>query len=182
VSDTSNSSWPPWETLASTFRDSFPTVEPEVYNAAGEVWLNALAFARTRGLDESDARAALMAAVISVSKVGTEQIKSLPGYLFRSYERRMLDTLKKLNRETPLDAMGQDSVIDKAAANRIEEKVLLEEIVACMDPEMLAIYEGLVLGYSFEELAVKQGKKANALRSMFSKKLRRIAEELNTEL
>jgi DNA-directed RNA polymerase specialized sigma24 family protein len=182
VTDTTTSTWPPWETLTSTFKDSFPAVEPEVYNTAGEVWQNALAFARTHGLDESDARAALMAAVVTVSKVGTEEIKSLSAYLFTSYERRILETLKKLNREASLDSIGHDVIVDKAAANRIEEKVLLEEIVACMDLEMLTIYEGLVLGYSFEELAVKHGKRANALRSIFSKKLRRIADELNTEL
>jgi DNA-directed RNA polymerase specialized sigma24 family protein len=181
VTDESTSTWPSWESLSNTFKDSLSAVQPETYNAAGQLWSKAVAFAKAHGLDESDARAALMTTVVKVSKVDSEQILSLPAYLFKSYKRRILETLNTLKREQSLDEINHELAADTVAARRLEEKVLLEEIVARMDEETLIIYEHLILGYSFEEIARKQGKKANVLRSMFSKRLKRISNEIRAE-
>jgi hypothetical protein len=61
----------------------------------------------------------------------------------------------------------------------MENDILLGEIVARMDAELRRIYEGLILGYSFEELAQKERKKANVLRSSFSRGIRRLAEQVS---
>lgn len=182
MTDESSSTWPAWDSLSSTFKKSLSSVRPEIYDVAAELWGQALAMARAHGLDESDARAALMTTVEKVSQVDTEHIHSLPAYLFRSYERRVFDTLNTRKREASLDSVNRELAVDTSSVKRLEERVLLEEIVARMDEQMLQVYERLILGYSFEEIAHEQGKKANVLRSMFSKKLRKIAAEINAEL
>jgi hypothetical protein len=94
----------------------------------------------------------------------------------------VFDTLNTRKREASLDSVNRELAVDTSSVKRLEERVLLEEIVARMDEQMLQVYERLILGYSFEEIAHEQGKKANVLRSMFSKKLRKIAAEINAEL
>ena len=172
-------SWPPWDSLSSALKDHYGVFDPRVYQAAGEIWLRAVDFAKKRNGDESMAYDALMTAVGSVSNVSLDTIKSLPNYLFTAYKHRLFDELEKADKlagvTEPLDE-GTGAFIDVGAA--IEERILLEEIVALMDTETLRIYEGLILGYTYEDLAKRIGSPANSLRSKFSKRVRQIAAEL----
>lgn len=77
-----------------------------------------------------------------------------------------------------LESINKELFADQSAAAVMEHNLLLAEIVARMDDDMRGIYEGLILGYSFEELAKKHGKPANLLRSKFSKGVKRIARDI----
>lgn len=178
MSDLSSSDWPHWNALTSTFRESYSLTDESVYNAAGDVWESALKFARSRDLDESEAREALLRAVASVSAQDTNAIKALHSYLFKAYANVINRLLTQHKHYASLDSINQELSSDPDAAVVIEQDILLTEIVARMDDEMRKIYEGLILGYSFAELAPKLGKPANSLRSKFSKGVKRIAREI----
>lgn len=145
---------------------------------AGEIWPSALKLALGRNMDASEARDALLHAVASVSEQRTSEIKALRSYLFKAYANRILRQLQKEKHYSSLEAINKELFVDQSAAAVMEHKLLVAEIVARMDDEMRSIYEGLILGYSFEELAKKHGKPANLLRSKFSKGVKRIARDI----
>lgn len=141
--------------------------------------MRALSFAKSKDCDESTAYKAMMAAIGGVSKVSERKIMSLENYLFTAFKHCLFEEMRITGRY-PADSSLDDNMAQASDVSvEIEKKILLEEIVAHMDPETLGVYEGLVLGYSFEELARKSGKQANILRSRFSKQVRRIAGQLN---
>ena len=178
MSDLSSSDWPHWNALTSTFRESYSLTNESVYDAAGDIWESALKFALSRNLDESEAREALLRAVASVSAQDTNAIEALHSYLFRAYANLINRLLTQQRHYASLESINQELSSDPDAAEVIEHDILLTEIVARMEEEMRKIYEGLILGYSFEELATKLGKPANSLRSKFSKGVKRIAREI----
>jgi len=178
VSDPSSSDWPHWNALTPTFRASFALNDESVYNAAGDLWESALKYALSRNLDASEAREALLRAVASVSAHHTREIRALHSYLFKAYTNRLLRLLTQQKHYASLESVNEELASDPTVVEVMEQQVLLSEVVARMDQEMRSIYEGLILGYSFEELAPKLGKPANSLRSKFSKGVKRIAREV----
>ena len=178
MSDFHTSDWPHWKTLRSSFKDSFPALKEDVYNEAGAIWPNALKVARHEGLDESDARAAMFKAIARVSKIDSE-IRSLQNYLFTTYIRLIRRVIDEQKRYTSLESINQDIAADEKVTAIMENDILLGEIVARMDPEMRRIYEGLILGYSFEEIARKERQQANVLRSRFSRGIRQLALQVS---
>jgi hypothetical protein len=182
VTQVSIDSWPPWDSLSSEFKAHYRVFDPNVYQTAGEIWLRALDFAQKRNGDESMAYNALMIAVGSVSNVPAGTVRSLQGYLFTAYKHCLFEELAKADKPAGVtESLGDGTiaVIDAPAA--IENRILLEEIVALMDPETMRIYEGLILGYTYEDLARTIGCPANSLRSKFSKRVRQIAAALTPD-
>jgi hypothetical protein len=51
----------------------------------------------------------------------------------------------------------------------MQDDLLLAEMVARMNDEMRMILEGLLLGYTFEEIAKKHGKSSNYWRTKFNR-------------
>lgn len=178
MTDESTSTWPPWESLSTTFKESYPSVDPESWKALSEIWSQAVVFGKAHDLDESDVRANLLSAVTRIPSARREQIVSLPAYLFTSYKHRVFDLQAKRKREAQLDEINHDLAMD--VSREMETKVLLEEIVARMDDNLREIYDHLVLGYSYEEMEKSLGARANVLRSRFSKGLKRIAIDIKS--
>lgn len=129
-------------------------------------------------MDESEAREALLQAAGNVSQQKVEEIKALPSYLFKSYRRRVLRLLTSQKHYASLESINEELSSDMSVAEVMEQNLLVGEIVARMDSEIRTIYEGLILGYSFEEIARKIGKNSNYLRSKFSKGVNRIARDI----
>ena len=178
MTDESTSTWPPWESLSTTFKESYPSVDPESWKVLGELWSQAVVFGKAHHLDESDVRANLLSALTHIPMARRERIVSLPAYLFTSYKHRVFDLEAKRQRETQLDEINHELAID--VSREMETKVLLEEIVVRMDDSLREIYDHLVLGYSYEEMEKRLGARANVLRSRFSKGLKRIANEIKS--
>lgn len=135
-------------------------------------------FAWHEGLDESDARDALFKAMARVSRKETEEIKSLRSYLFTTYIRLIRRAVTEQKRYASLESINQDLSSDPNVAAVMDNDILMAEVVARMEPAMRRIYEGLILGYTFEELARKEKEKANVLRSRFSRGLHHLAQEI----
>ena len=150
-----------------------------MYNVAGEMWPSALNYALSRNVDESEAREEMLRAVAKVSRQEIEKITTLSSYLFKAYARRIQKLLLKHKHYASLESVNRELSSDVPTVEAMEDHVLLAEIVARMDEEMRTIHEGLILGYSFEEIAKKLGKSSNYLRSKFSRGVKRIAREVH---
>ena len=158
-----------------------------MYNAAGEIWQRGRAFAHARGLDDAITHTAMIRAVAKVSSRLKRPAPNLqtPGalkrYLFTSFRRCLLDEIKNKKSSTVARLEDLEAVADQSSseslADQIEKKILLEEIVSHMDDKTRFIYERLILGYSFEEIAETMGTQSNILRSRFSKSVKRIASQ-----
>jgi RNA polymerase sigma factor (sigma-70 family) len=185
VSDLSTSEWPHWDALTPTFKNSFSSINAEAYEAARQVWPNALHFAQHHGLDASDALEPFLKVVESVSKAierhDSEEIKSLPNYLFRSYQRAIWRKLKEEKQHESLDFVNNDIASIADVSDAMERTILLGEIVARMDKQNHQVFELLILGYSFEEIGRKLNISPNVIRARFSRELRRLAKEVNAE-
>jgi hypothetical protein len=175
--ENSRISWPSWQSLSPTFKASYKTIDRDVYETAGSIWPQALSLARRTNLDESFAFSVMMAAVESVSRTATGEIDSLAGYLFVTFKRQLFAEARKIQSSASAVAVAGDVIDD--AARGIERNILLEEIVAHMDDETLKIYEKLILGYTFEEIARQQHQQSNLIRSKFNKRIKKIATKLN---
>ena len=179
-----------WPTLSTAYEDVFGEINLDVYNAAGEIWQRGRTFAHATGLDDEIAHTAMIRAVAKVSHRINEATLNLqtPGelkaYLFTAFRHSLLDELKREHSKevTPvaLEEIADQSGGESLAA-QIERKILLEEIVRHMDPKTRFIYERLILGYSFEEIAEAEGTPSNKLRSMFSKRIKKIASQFAGE-
>lgn len=180
--------WPP---LSTAYQDVFGEIDLDVYNAAGEIWQRGRVFAHATGIDDATAHTAMIQAVAKVSHRLTQPAPYLqtPGelkaYLFTAFRRCLLD---KFTREHPkevapaaLEEIADQTDSDGLAA-QIERKILLEEIVRHMDSKTRSIYESLILGYSFAEIAEAEGVQSNQLRSMFSKRLKKLASQFAGEV
>jgi len=179
-----------WPTLLTAYEDVFGEINLDVYNAAGEIWQRGRTFAHATGLDDEIAHTAMIRAVAKVSHRLSQATLNLqtPGelkaYLFTAFRHCLLDEFK---REHPKEVtpVALEEIADQSGgeslAAQIERKILLEEIVRHMDPKTRFIYERLILGYSFEEIAEAEGTHSNKLRSRFSKRIKKIASQFAGE-
>jgi DNA-directed RNA polymerase specialized sigma24 family protein len=176
--------WPP---LSDAYQDVFGEIELDVYNAAGAIWQRGRGFARSQGIDDGISHTAMIRAVAKVSRrqKGSDPYIKTPGalkaYLFTAFRRCLLDEIKDKKTSAGASLEDLEAVADESSSDslaiKVEKKILLEEIVRHMDDKTRSIYERLILGYSFEEIAETMGTQSNVLRSKFSKKVRRIASE-----
>jgi RNA polymerase sigma factor (sigma-70 family) len=158
-----------------------------VYNAAGEIWQRGRGYAHSRGIDDALTHTAMIRAIAKVSRRLKRPAPNLktPGalkrYLFTSFRNCLLDEIKNQQSSAGTKLEDLEAVADQSSseslAEQIEKKILLEEIVRHMDDKTRFIYERLILGYTFEEIAETMGTQSNVLRSRFSKSMRRIASE-----
>lgn len=175
-----------WPALSTAYEDVFGEINLDVYNAAGEIWQRSRTFAHATGLQDEIAHTAMIRAVAKVSHrlnqttLHLQTPGELKAYLFTAFRNCLLDEFKKEHPKdvTPvaLEEMA-DQTGGESLAAQIERKILLEEIVRHMDPKTRYIYEKLILGYSFEEIAEAEGTHSNQLRSLFSKRIKKIASQ-----
>ena len=185
MSDLSTSEWPNWDALTPTFKSSFSSINERVYEAAREIWPKALHFAQRHRLDTSDALDVFLKVIESVSKSierrESEEIKSLPNYLFRSYRHAIWKTLKEEKHHESLESINEELTSVINVSDMMEKTILLGEIVARMDNQTHKVFELLILGFSFKEIGQKLSTSPNAIRARFSRELRRLAREIKAE-
>lgn len=160
----------------------------EVYGTASSLLPAAESFARQVGFDPALAEDTLMEAadrVIDVRRKGTSEIINLPGYLFSTYKRLILLSVRRSHTEKELSNEQLEQISDPSqVAAEVERKILIEEVVRHMDPQSRFIFDCLLLGYSYRDISKKFSQrfgldiKDNALRSKFSKTVQRLAKQL----
>jgi RNA polymerase sigma factor (sigma-70 family) len=168
------------------YTDEFGKIGGEVNNVLNDLLPRARNFALSKLQDESEGDRLLRKAAASVERVyckQPDQIDDLHNYLFTAFKHLVIAELKRRRRVESLDdhqaaalVLGLTDVVDN-----VEQKILLEEIMQRMETPMREIFEMLILGYTFEDIAKEFGEKSNKLRSRFSKLLAKLIKQLNKE-
>src|SRR5205085_2247530 len=94
-------------------------------------------------------------------------VRNIKAYLFVTYKRLLLVELRKRRRLEEFDAPEIRQKIEmeqKSLADDLEQKILAQELMQRMDDKMRYVSEFRILGYTFEEIAVKLTTPANILR------------------
>lgn len=168
----------PWPSLDAPYVDELGSIDKDIHEAAGEIWHWAATFAIATLGDEASGQLALKKVCAKITEkraAGTIQIVNLRAYIQTSFKHEVLSQLKR-HRSTDVE-LSAEPLPDYGL--HIDQKILVEQILARMDHEDRRITELLILGYSFEEIARKDGRRSNVLRSRHSKLLKRIKKELN---
>lgn len=183
-----------WPELPEGYEDQYGQIAPEVYQAAVAIWPRACRFALYALCDTGSAHSLLLKAAADVTRArfgaaATPPPAYLASYLFTAYEHLVLKERKNRERLEPLDSdsarlpeSDEQSFIDE-----IEQKILLDQLISRMEPEMKWIYERLVLGYSYPEIAAElsrqTGNRTNpdGLRVRVFRYLARLAEQIQHE-
>lgn len=177
--------------------DLSPEQSTEVYNVARSLLPAAKSYAKRysqnyAGGDSAEAEDILMEAthkVIENLQNKSTNIDNLPAYLFGTYKYLLLARFKRSHREQSLNDEQLETITsgNTDIYQELEQKILIEEIAARFDPRARFIFDHLVRDYSYEEIAEKYSEKfktpikPNALRSLYSKAIRKITEQLSPE-
>lgn len=121
--------------------------------------------------------------LIDSKKEDLSDIQNLPAYLFKAYEHRSYQYFNRnIDRTVSLD--DAPFLTQPANISAIDTAILIQEIIKLMDDHSRFIFNLLVCGYSYEEIAMRYEEtfdtpiQANHLRSMFSKSLSKISKTL----
>src|SRR5215213_9145593 len=153
-----------WPSVDACYVDEFGPIDTDVHKAAGEIWRWAAAFAVATLGDEASGQLALTKVCAKITEkraAGAIQIVKLSAYLQTAFKHEVLAQLKQ-KRSGNVDLSAQ-SIPDYDLD--VDQKILVEQLLDRMDPEGRRITELLILGYTFEEIASKGGKRSNVIRS-----------------
>jgi DNA-directed RNA polymerase specialized sigma24 family protein len=167
--------------IDSGYMDQYGEIDIEVYSAASSIWPFAHSFAVKIAFDEVQALDFMLRTIARVSKRRRQQdINHLNQYLMFSYKRLVLEECRHSKRlQTVL--VEDNETADEDAARVLERAILISELMSKMDEETTKIYEQLVLGYSFNEIAAHGTLSAHVLRNKFRRRLAQLAEEIQRE-
>lgn len=167
-----------WPSLDASYVDQFGRIDQDVHHAGGEIWPWAAKFALSTLRDEAEGQDILLkvCARITQKRTGGDiQVEKLTPYLRTSFKREVLARLKAQR----LSSLETDFELVADSDSDLDRNILLEQIIARMDPANRRITELLILGYSFEDIARQDGTQSNVLRSRHSKQLAKIKRELS---
>jgi DNA-directed RNA polymerase specialized sigma24 family protein len=174
--------WPP---LKGAYVDEFGSIDPDIYQAAGEIWISwAEKFAFRTIHDEHAGLRLLLKSAADVSRARAtqgEQIINLKAYLSIAYKRLVLERMERDNRHRERDRQVLDlssSTNDEADLN---QKLLLQQLIQRMDAWTRQVFELLALGHSNEEIGAFFGMQANVVRSKYHKSLMKLKKQLEDE-
>ena len=168
----------PWPSLDVPYVDEFGPIDKDVHKAAGELWRWAATYAIATLGDEAAGQLALKKVCAKITEkraAGAIRIVKLSPYIQTAFKHEVLAQLKR-KRSANVE-LSAEPITDYDLD--IDQKILVEQILARMGQEDRRITELLILGYSFEEIAKKDKKRSNVIRSRHSKVLKRIKTELN---
>jgi DNA-directed RNA polymerase specialized sigma24 family protein len=164
------------------YADPFGEVDPIVYDIARDIWPTARQLADEMIGDHHLGADLMLKAVASVSAARRKaEIANLRSYLFRAYRNTLLTEFAKRNgHRRIIDTMdpGPAGQVSERAA--LERRILIDQCRDQMEPWMREVFDLLVIGFTFVELVPRYGSSANAIRSKFSKKLRRLTIEMKS--
>jgi DNA-directed RNA polymerase specialized sigma24 family protein len=177
---TTNSPQIEWPRLDQAYVDQVGPIDADIYAAACEIWPRAERLATKVLSDEAAGQFALLTvcARITAARAGKRiHVENLGGYIYQSFRYEILRLLQQRRLHDEITANKYAAEAERAG-NDVLKKILIEEILARMDAKNRLIFERLLLGYSFEEIAKITGERSNVLRNRFSRQLAKIRREL----
>lgn len=176
----------PWPHLDEPYLDEFGHIDPDIYKVAGELWPAAENFSR---LTLHDAPAGLRLMLKSASLVTRARssertnIQNLSSYLYRTFKRLILEELEKENRHRRLAAEAASALSprEEAGTVTVDRKILIQQLIGRMDASTRQVFELLILGHTFDEIGLFIGKDGHAVRTKYSKQIRKLIKKIGAE-
>jgi len=144
-----------WPSLEAGYQDQYGPIDPKVYQAAGAIWPKAATFGEFALHDRSMVFSLMLKAVANVSSaIATGQnVENLNAYLLKSFKNLVVfERAKALGRTVSLSEV-QEVAVDVIAD--LERKILLREIFTHLNNEQRTLVLYSMMGYSFEEIALR---------------------------
>lgn len=168
--------------ISCNYVDEFGEIDKAVYLAASSIWPYAHAYALRLTNDEEQARDLMLRAIALVSKRNRSQtIGNMKGYLILVFKRCVWEEARRAKRFECFSINDLETLYDEANSE-LDRMILVKEIVAKMDIETASIFEKLILGYSFAEIALECQTSPTALRTKFRRRLGRLASHIKNEM
>lgn len=184
---TFHKTWLPMLSLEDAFADEFGVILPEVYKAACELWNHSESFVlSTLGAPATGQRLMFKAAALVSRRLSKypDQIKHLHAYLRQTFKGLALDEMEKENghRDKIERAQGEPSAeyLFGYREEDLDRKILIQQIIRLMDDWTREVFVLLAADYSYEKIAAMRGQSANAIRSRFSKQLKKIRKQIQS--
>ncbi len=174
-----------WPAIDAAYTDEYGHVDPEVYQAGGQIWPQAERLALVALRDQEVGLRLMLRAVSIVSRrrsTADIQIDNLRSFLFRVYKNLVLAELKKQNRRRDIEGQWEHEFmpVDRTA-DGLDRKILIEELVSRMDSWTRKVFEWRMVGHKFEVIGQFLGMDANRVRSAYSKSMTRLRKEVGGE-
>ncbi len=176
--DDAYESWPELPGLEESYADEFGLIHPDVYRAAGELWPRASRFSLAQLGDSATGQRLLFKAAAQVSQHAlnnSEPILNLKAYLWRSFERLVFEDRKKTQRQHSAD--DELDGLPNVRSDKIDDRILWDEILQQMNPQTRQLFRLRALDYSYEEISLLLGKRANVLRSQIDKAIKKLGKQ-----
>lgn len=157
-------------------------IPEEFINAALRVWPRALACALRTGLDDESEAAEIMDSVVeSCSKcLKGRKADNLEFYIFRSFLNALTRSISRRRRFSYVGSSYDAEAFCKSSSSPdLETKILLREVMDCLDVRFKAIFLRRLLGYDWKEIRHGFKTKSNSIQVMFSKHIHQVKENLN---
>ena len=176
----------PWPRLNAPYLDEFGHIDPDIYQLAGELWPAAEKFSR---MTLHDAPAGLRLMLKSASLVTRARssertnIQNLSSYLYRTFKRLVLEELEKENRHRRLAAEAASALSprEETGAVTLDRKILIQQLIGRMDGSTRQVFELLILGHTYDEIGLFVGKDGQAVRTKYSKQIRKLIKKIEAE-
>jgi len=149
MSDSLQTKWPP---LAEAYLDVTGPIDADIYIAAGEIWPLAAAFAESTFHDVPAGQIALRtvcARITAARSSGRIQIEHLQAYIVRAFKHEVLRQLQRRRLHESLILNNYECFEETGTDVDVERKILIEQIMARMDPLCRRLFELRSLGYSY---------------------------------
>ena len=173
-----------WPALETGYEEEFGRVDPDVHQVARDLWPRAEHLATDLLHDSAAGYRLLKRAVVAVSGLPPDkrgQIRDLAAYLFQTYKRLVLAELEKLNGHRDRELENQELLrCPPPDTSRIDQNILVAELVHEMDSWTREVFEHLVLGYSFQEIGRALGSNPHVVRNRFRLAVERLAATVGT--
>jgi hypothetical protein len=171
-----------WPSLDEGYIDEFGVICPEVYRVAGELWPQAESFVNLKLRDCPAGMRLMLKSAAAVSRKRQEQpgqIRDLKAYLWITFKRHIYEEVEKESRYQPLETEQQSPNDSYTRSETLNDQILLEEVMAQMDPWTRKVFELRVIGYQFEDIARMLDTRPKPLRSKFHKEIKKLSRLFN---
>jgi len=184
MSEHPDNSWPPLGDDG--YSDEYGRIEPEIYETARRIWPEAERFAVSTLHDGAAGRTLLIRAAANVSRAYARRpggIDSLKAYLFTAFKHLVLAELKKVRLHQELLAQSRlpAASLINTAAEELDKKILVEQLMQAMDEWTREVFELLVIGYSFEEIGGRLSMLGASVRNRYNNSIRVLIRRLHDD-
>jgi DNA-directed RNA polymerase specialized sigma24 family protein len=110
-------------------------------------------------------------------------IQNLSSYLYRTFKRLVLEELEKENRHRRLAAEAASALSprEETGAVTLDRKILIQQLIGRMDGSTRQVFELLILGHTYDEIGLFVGKDGQAVRTKYSKQIRKLIKKIEAE-